>query len=136
MTEKKRKALFWLFKIAGIFVSCALPIWAVYEYLPIWARDKGFPRTISVCGIIVIFILLIVFRKTVFDFLMHKLKLQHAPPLFIWLLLIAISYVLVFIGNFAQDLVIVFWMGFIGSGIGTFLTYISNRFEADGEDKK
>lgn len=128
MTDKKRKVLFWVFKIAGILIACAFPIWAICEKFPIWAEDAGVGRSIGVGGILILFVLLIIFRKTVFDFLVKKLKLQHAPPLVVWLVLLVISYVLVYIGKFMEDLTTVFWMGFIGCAIGTFLTYISNRF--------
>lgn len=133
MTDRKRKALFWTFKILGILVSCAFPIWAVYERIPIWADEATVGHSIGIGGIVILFVVLIVFRKTVFDFILKRFKLEHAPPLFIWLVLLVIAYLLVFIGEFMGDLITVFWMGFIGCGIGTFLTFISNRFEIGGE---
>ena len=57
-----------------------------------------------------------------------KLNLKHAPPLVVWLVMLVVSYVLVYIGNFMRDLTTVLWMGLIGCAIGTFLTYISERF--------
>ena len=135
MTEKKRKSLFWLFKIAGILVSLAFPIFAVYERFPILVNEEGILRTIGIGGIMILFVLLIVLRRTVFDFFLKKLKLEHAPPLFIWLVLLVVAYLLVFIGNVMLDMITVLWMGFIGCGIGTFLTYIANCIAEGGEDK-
>lgn len=128
MTERKRKALFWLFKCAGIIISCALPIWAICEKFPLWAEDHGTGRSIGVGIILIGFVLLIIFRKTVFDFVNDHFNLQHAPPLMIWLVLLVVSYILIYIGEVMQDMTTVFWMGFIGCAIGTFLTYISERF--------
>jgi hypothetical protein len=81
-------------------------------------------------GIILIaFVLLVIFRKTVFDFVRDKLDLKHAPPLAIWIVMLLISYILVFIGEVMLDMTTVFWMGLIGCIIGTLLTYISERFK-------
>lgn len=128
MTERKRKALFWLFKLAGIIVSCALPIWAICEKFPIWTVEHGTKRTFSVGLILIIFVVLIIFRRSVFNFIRHHFNLQYAPPLTIWLVLIVISRILVYIGEVMKDMTTVFWMGLIGCLIGTILTYISERF--------
>lgn len=128
MTERKRKALFWLFKCAGIIISCALPIWAICEKFPLWAEDHGTGRSVGVGIILIGFVLLIIFRKTVFDFVNDHFNLQHAPPLMIWLVLLVVSYILIYIGEVMEDMTTVFWMGFIGCAIGTFFTYISERF--------
>ena len=128
MTERKRKALFWLFKISGILVSCAFPIWAICERFPIWTVEHGAKRTFSIGLILIIFVILVIFRKTVFDFIKQHLNLQHAPPLTIWLVLIIVSNILAHIGDVMRDMSTVFWMGLIGCIIGTFLTYISERF--------
>jgi hypothetical protein len=45
------------------------------------------------------------------------------------LVVLVIAYVMVYIGNFMKDLTTVLWMGFIGSAIGTFLTYLSEKFK-------
>ena len=109
-------------------MSCALPIWAVLEKFPLWVVAHGTERSIGVGVILIAIVLLIVFRRTVFDFLRERLDLRHAPPLVIWVVMLILSYILIFIGNFMRDLTTVFWMGFIGCGIGTFLTFISNQF--------
>lgn len=127
MSETKRKAFYWLFKVLSIIVSCALPIWAIYEKFPMWKTTYGQRHSIGVGGIIALIIIIIVFRKAVFNFIRHKLKITHAPPLAVWLILIAISYILVFIGKFMQDVVIVLWMGLIGCAIGTVLTFIAEH---------
>lgn len=129
MTDRKRKTFYWLLKLSGIFVSCALPIWAICEKFPIWTTTHGTAHSVGAGGILTLIVLLVVFRKTVFNFLSDKLKLKHAPPLVIWLILLITSYILVYISNFMRDLTTVFWMGLIGCAIGTVLTFISeNRF--------
>jgi hypothetical protein len=127
MTDRKSKVLFWVFKIAGIVVSCALPIWAICERFPLWTEEHGAGRSIGVGMILIAFVLLIIFRKTIFAFIQDKFKLEHAPPLVIWLVMLIISYILVYLGEVMRDMTTVFWMGFIGCAIGTFLTYLSER---------
>lgn len=129
MTDKKRKALYWLFKVLSIIISCGLPLWAICEKFPIWTVSYGKYRSIGVGGILILIVLLVIFRKTVFNFIRDKLKITHAPPLAVWLVMLILSYVLVYIANFLRDLSIVFWMGLIGCAIGTVLTYIAeNKF--------
>lgn len=128
MTRRRSKALFWLFKIAGIIVSCSLPIWAICERFPLWTEIHGTTRTVSVGVILIVFVLLIIFRKTVFQFIREHFNLKHAPPIAIWLVMIVISHILIYIGEVMRDMTTVFWMGLIGCAIGTILTYISERF--------
>ena len=128
MTEKKRKTLYWLFKVASVLVSCALPIWAICEKFPLWADDHGTEHTVGVGIILISIVLVVVFRKTVFDFIRDHLDLKHAPPLTIWLVMLVVSYILIYIGTFMQDITTVLWMGFVGCVIGTVLTYISERY--------
>ena len=132
MTIQKRKKLYWLFKIASIIVSCALPIWAVCERFPLWTECHGSGHTISVGVILIAVILLIVFRRAVFDFIKDRFNLKHTPPLAVWVALLIVSYILIYIGDVMRDMTAVFWMGFIGCAIGTFLTYIAEKFN----DKK
>ena len=134
MSEKKRKRLYSLFKILSIIVSCALPIWAICEKYPIWKTAYGKDYSIGVGGILILIVVLIIFRKSVFDFIKDKLKITHAPPLAVWIALIVVSYALVYIGQFMQDMVTVLWMGLIGCAIGTVLTFIAeNKY---GEKKE
>ena len=128
MTEKKRKTLYWLFKISSVLISCALPIWAICERFPLWTMKHGRGYSIGAGAVLIIFVILIIFRKSVFGFLKDKLSLKHAPPLVVWLVLLATSYLLVYIGSVMRDMTSVFWMGLIGCAIGTLLTYISERF--------
>ena len=130
MTERKRKVLFWFLKVLSILVSCALPIWAICEKFPLWTETHGATRSVGVGVILIAIVLLIIFRKTVFDFIKDRLDLKHAPPLIVWLVMLVISYILVFLGEFMRDMTTVFWMGFIGCVIGTFITYLSERFKA------
>lgn len=134
MSEKKRKAYYCLFKVLSILVSCAFPVWAIYEKFPLWRTTYGNTRSIGVGTILAIIVLAIIFRSTVFNFIKEKLKITHAPPLVVWLILLAISYVLVFIGQFMGDVVIVLWMGLIGCSIGTVLTLIAEHKFGKKED--
>lgn len=135
MSKKKHKKLYWLFKILGVIVSCALPIWAICEKFPIWTLSYGKTHSIGMGGILALIVTLIIFHKAVFNFFAEKLKLKHAPPLAVWLVLLIISYVLVYISNVMRDLTIVLWMGLIGSAIGTFLTFIAeNCFKKEKDE--
>ena len=138
MSERKRKTFYLLFKVLSIIISCALPIWAICEKYPLWETVYGTTHSIGVGGILALIVIIIVFRRAVFRFIKDKLKITHAPPLAVWLILIALSYILVFIGQFMYDMVIILWMGFIGCAIGTFLTFIAeNKFgKKENEDGK
>jgi ABC-type phosphate/phosphonate transport system permease subunit len=130
MTDQKRKKLYWLFKVLSVIVSCALPIWAICEKFPLWAEDHGTGHSVGVGIILIAIVLIIIFRRTVFDFIKAHFDLKYAPPLVIWLVMLVISYILVYLGEVMRDMTTVFWMGFIGCCIGTFLTFISERFKA------
>ncbi|MBQ8393844.1 MAG: MFS transporter [Clostridia bacterium] len=130
MTTKKHKILYWLFKMLSVLVSCALPIWAICERFPVWTEEHGTTHSIGVGLVLIILVVAIIFRRTVFNFIRDKLNLKHAPPLAVWLVLLAISYIFVFLGEVMGDLTTVLWMGFIGCAIGTFLTYLSERLTA------
>jgi hypothetical protein len=129
MSERKRKSLYWLFKFLGVAVSCAFPIWAICEKYPIWKIDYGTSHSIGAGGILIFVVLLVIFRKTIFDFFRDRLKLRHAPPLAVWIVMLITSYVLMYISKFLYDMTTIFWMGFIGCAIGTLLTFIAeNRY--------
>lgn len=129
MTEKKRNILYWVFKIFGILISCAFPIWAICEKFPLWTVEHGTTHSVGVGIVLILIVMLIIFRRTVFNFIKDKLNLQYAPPLVVWLVLLIISYIIIYIGNFMQDMTTVLWMGFIGCAIGTLLTFISEKFK-------
>lgn len=133
MSNRRRKTFYWLFKITSILISCALPIWAICERYPMWTEVHGATRSIGAGGILVLFVLLIIFRKTVFSFITDRLKLKHAPPLFVWGIMLVISYVLVYIANFMRDMTTIFWMGLIGCAIGNVLTFIAEDRFGKGE---
>ena len=136
MSNRRRKTFYWLFKITSILISCALPIWAIWERYPMWTEVHGATRSIGAGGILVLLVLLIVFRKTVFNFITDRLKLKHAPPLFVWGIMLVISYVLVYIANFMRDMTTIFWMGLIGCAIGNVLTFIAeDRVGKEQEDE-
>jgi hypothetical protein len=127
MTEKKRKTLYWVFKLLGILVSCALPIFAICEKFPVWTETHGATHSAGVGVVLILIVLLIVFRRTVFGFIRDHFDLKHAPPIMVWLVMLVISYVMIYIGNFMRDMTTVLWMGLVGCAIGTFLTYLSDR---------
>lgn len=135
--EKKRKICYLIFKVSSILVSCFFPIWAICEKFPIWKNNYGEGRSFGVGAIIVMIVLAIVFRKSVFNFLSEKFKLKHAPPIAIWLTLLIVSYIIIFIGNFMRDLTVVLWMGALGCAFGTVLTFIAENYfgnkEKDGD---
>lgn len=137
MSEKNRKIWYGAFKVSSILVSCLFPIYAVYEHFPFWIAKTGTPRAVGSGLIISLIVIALVFRKTVFDYIKKKAKLENAPPLLVWLVLIIITYVLEYISVFLSDLSVVLWMGFVGCLIGSGLTYIAeSRFgkkeETDG----
>jgi uncharacterized membrane protein len=127
MQEKQRTIKYWVFKVLSIIVSCGLPIYAVWEHFPIWTVTHGKARSLGVGGILCLIVLLIIFRKAVFNFLRDRAKLHHAPPVVVWLVMLIISYILLYISHFIQDLTTVFWMGLVGCAIGTMLTYIAEN---------
>ena len=134
MTETKRKRLYWSLKILSIIVSCALPIWAVCEKFPLWQTEHGTTHSIGVGIILVGIVLLVVFRRTVFHFIRDKLDIKHAPPLTIWVVFLIIAYIMMFLGNFMQDMTTILWAGFIGCCIGTILTCFAERTKGKGDE--
>lgn len=129
MTEKKRKSLYWTFKVFSILVACGLPMWSIAEKFPMWTETHGAGTSIGVGFILALIVLLIVFRKTVFEFIKDHINLKHAPSITVWIALLIVAYVMVFIGDFFRDMTTVLWMGLIGSAIGNVSTYIAeSRF--------
>lgn len=129
MTDRKRNFLYWFFKILSVIVSCALPVWAICERFPIWAESTSKGHSIGVGVVLIIIVLLIIFRKTVFNFITDHFDLKHAPPIVIWMVLLIVSYIMIYIGQFMRDMTSVLWMGLLGCAIGTVLTFISGRFK-------
>lgn len=128
MTTRKRNFIYWLLKVTSIIVSCAFPIWAIYERFPLWETVHGTSYSVGVGGILALFVVLFIFRRTVFNFMRDKLNLKHAPPLLGWLIMIALAYTLLFVGKFLQDITAICWMGLIGCAIGTLMTFIAENF--------
>ena len=135
MTERKRKVIYWVLKISSVIISCLLPIYAVCEHFPIWTESYGTAKSIGAGGIISLIVLVVVFRKSVVKFITEKLKITHAPPVVIWLVLLILSYVLMYINRFLNDLTIVFWMGLVGCAIGTVMTLIAEHKFGKKEEK-
>lgn len=137
MTDRKLKALYWFFKVSSVLISVALPIWAICAKFPIWTEQSGAGRSVGAGAILILLVLLIVFRKTVFDFIREHFNIKHAPPLAIWIVLIIISYTFVYIASALRDMNTIFWMGFIGCAIGTLLTYIAEScFRKKDDDER
>lgn len=137
MTEKKRKTLYWVFKVSSILVSCGLPVYAVFEHFPVWTEKQGTGYSVGAGGIIILVVLLLVFRKTVFDFVRDRFNLQHAPPLVAWIVALIISYTLIYVSKFLKDLTAVCWMGLLGCAIGMVLTFVAeNYFREKKEEVK
>ena len=134
MSEKKRKTRYLIFKILSVFIACALPVLAVIEHFPLWTTNHGTLRSIGAGGIICLIVLVIIFRKSVFNFMSEKLKLKHAPPIVIWIVMLIVAYILMYINSFIQDLTTVFWMGLLGCAIGSVLTYIAENLYGKKED--
>ena len=132
-TETRNKYLYWAFKVGDIIVSCLIPIFAICEKFPIWTATHGTDRSIGVGAILILFVVAVIFRKSVFKFIEDKFKLNHAPPLAVWLALLVASYILIYIGSFLRDLTVVLWMGMIGCAIGTVLTYVAENYFAPKE---
>lgn len=127
MTEKKRKFRYWFLKILSVFISCALPIYAVCEHFPLWVVSYGTSRSVGAGFIISLLIITIIFRKSVFQFMQEKLNLKHAPPLMVWLIMLTVSYILLYLNQFIRDLTTVFWSGLLGSVIGSALTFAAEN---------
>lgn len=128
MTEKTRRIKYWICKVLSVLISCGLPLYAVCEHFPIWTISHGTARSIGAGGIICLIVVAIIFRKSMFNFLRDKMKLQNAPPLAVWIIMLVLSYILTYINRFIQDLTTVFWMGLVGCAIGTVLTYIAENW--------
>ena len=136
MTEKRRKTFYWGYKIAGILISCFFPIWAIYERFPLWKVSYGKSQSIGAGGILALIVLVVIFRKTIFNFMRDRMKLRHAPPLLIWLVMLIISYTMMYLAKFLYDISMIFWMGLIGCAIGTLLTFIAEHFYGRKEREK
>ena len=121
----KDKALYWVFKTLSIVISCALPIWTICEKFPLWKQEYGVGRSLGAGVILIMIVVLFIVGKTVFEYIVEKAKLRHAPPLVVWLILLVVAYILLYISDFIRDLTVVFWMGLLGCAIGTVLTYIA-----------
>ena len=134
MTEKKRNTLYWVFKLLGVLISCAFPIWAICEKFPVWTETHGATHSAGVGAVLILIVLLIVFRRTVFGFIRDHFDIKHAPPLMVWLAMLVVAYVMMYIGEFMRDMTIVLWMGLLGCAIGTFLTYLSERMRKGKTD--
>lgn len=125
MTTKKRNALYWVFKVASVLISCVFPVVAICERFPVWIETHGTGRSISTGGILIAIVLLVIFRKTVFSAIKERMKLKHTPPIVGWIVMLVASYAILHVCQFLADIIMVFWMGFFGCGLGTILSMVA-----------
>ena len=135
-TDKRNKIIYGICKIGGVVVSCIFPIWAICERFPMWTETHGASRSLGVGGILALSVLAIIFRKSVFKYLSDKFKLQHTPPIFAWIVMLVASYVLMYIASFLRDLTTILWMGLLGCGIGTLVTFVGENFFSEKKEEK
>lgn len=133
-SDRQNKIFYWIFKIASVIVSCIFPVWAICSKFPLWTEGYGTGRSVGTGIILMMIVFVIIFRKTVFSFFGEKLKLKHAPPVVIWIILLIVSYILLLLANFLQDLIVVLWMGLIGCALGTVVTFIGDQFFIQKEE--
>ena len=74
------------------------------------------------------FVVIITFRKQVFAFFREKLRLKHAPPVFVSFVFMVIGYILEYVSKFLTDITSVFEAWFIGCLIGAALTFVAENF--------
>lgn len=134
MSQTKRKIGYWGFKVASIITSCAFPLYAVYEHYPLWQYEHGATRSLGSGFIISAIVILVIFRKTVFNFIGEKIKGKHAPPIAVWITLLIVTYVLIYINAFLVDLTTVLWMGLLGCALGNGMTYIAEHKFGDKKE--
>ncbi len=133
-SDRQNKIFYWIFKIASVIISCIFPVWAICSKFPMWTEGYGAGRSVGTGIILMMIVFVIIFRKTVFSFCGEKLKLKHAPPVVIWVILLIVSYILLLLANFLQDLVLVLWMGLIGCALGNVITFIGDQFFIQKEE--
>lgn len=134
--QQKRKTWYVIFKVLSVIVSCAFPIWAIFVKFPVWRETHGDGRSFGVGAILMLFVVLVIFRKTVLKYFADKFNLQHAPPITVWVALLIVSYILIYIANFLRDFTLVLWMGTLGCGLGMVLTFFAeNVFNKDDDDE-
>lgn len=136
MTQaQKNKLFFWLFKVISIIISCVLPIWSICERFPLWVETHGAGRSIGSGMLMIAIVVCAVLHKTIFNFFTQKLKIKHAPPILVWVILLICSYALLLFARFLQDLNTILWMGLLGCALGNLLTLIGNCFITEEEDE-
>ena len=124
--SKKRKLLYWLFKLTSVVIACAFPIWAICNKFPL-ITEGGAKTSIGIGGVLAIVIVFFIFRKSVFSFFAKKLNLVHAPPIVGWMVLLGAAYGFQYLTSFVAELITIFWMGLIGCCIGALLTFIAEN---------
>jgi len=132
--NKKRNAIYWTLKALSVFISCALPILGIIDQFPIWKESSSTGRSVGAGIILIAVIVLIVFNKSVFAFLRDRLRLNYAPPLMIWLVLIVMTWGLMWLSSLMEDMMNIYILGFVGCLIGNVLTFIGEHIRKDGAE--
>lgn len=127
MMSRKRKFFYWLFKLSSVLVSCAFPIWAIYERYPLWVTEHGTSHSIGAGGILILAMIMFMCRKPIFVFARDHFKLKYAPPLIGLIVLLVVCYMLLYISSFLLDVIAILKMSIIGCSIGVALTFIAEN---------
>ncbi len=125
--KNKRRLKLLSFKGAGIVTSVALPVWAIIERFPILKAESGTGRMLGIGGLMTAVVLLITFKRTVFDYIKEKTGIRHAPPFAVWSALLIASFAVGVLADAMAELRAVFVAGAVGSGIGTVLSIIGDN---------
>lgn len=135
MTEKAKKTLTrTLLKAGGIAASIGLPAWAILEKFPVWKAEQGTGKTIGIGAVMVLFVLLVTFRKTVWTFVQEKTGLKSAPPLMMWAVLFCVFLGLQSLIGILADLITICLAGIVGCAIGTGTTVVANILDGIQEN--
>lgn len=135
MSEQRRIKFYWLFKALSLLVACGLPIIAICERFPVWNTEHGAGYSVGVGLVMIGIVVLIVFRRTIFNFAKEHFKLKYAPPITVWIVMLIISYSLICLTNVLKDINTILWMGLIGCAIGTVLTFVAENIFGKREDE-
>ena len=131
----KGKVKYLCIKGTGIVVSAAIPVIAILKKLPFWRAEAGVTRTVGVGAVMAAIVVLITFKKTVFNYLKEKTGMNHMPPLMLWGGLLIGSLLLNAAADMLSDMRSVFVAGFVGCAVGSVLTVIADNLTPSGADR-
>ena len=131
--RSKKKIKYLCVKGTGIVVSAAIPVIAILKKLPLWRAEAGVTGTVGIGAVMAGIVVLITFKKTVFNYLKEKTGMNHTPPLLLWVGLRIGSLVLNSVADILSDMRAVFVAGVAGCAIGTVLNLIAENFLAGAD---